>query len=273
FFLALILAALLVANEVYDPSVVTALHVIALAPTALISALLVRRSLPGEVIASTPETERRKWLASSLAMMLIGGLSVINSRTDIIMLGWFGDASAIGIYSVAVRGSELTMMIMMAAHAALNPTMASLFAAGKLSELNRLSVRSGRLILLASTPLVIGLIIWGEWFLAIFGPEFTDGQITLAILCIGNLGALAMGPAAVVLVMTGHERRAARAIAITVVTNILLNLVLIPIYGKEGAAFATALNNFARAALLTYWTFKLVGIGTAAWQRESRTFD
>jgi O-antigen/teichoic acid export membrane protein len=49
-----------------------------------------------------------------------------------------------------------------------------------------------------------------------------------------------MGSVAQLLNMTGHERDMARGVVIAAISNIVLNAVLIPPFGMQGAAIATA---------------------------------
>jgi len=49
-----------------------------------------------------------------------------------------------------------------------------------------------------------------------------------------------MGSVGALLNMTGHERDTLRGVAIAAVANVVLGLALIPLFGLEGAALATA---------------------------------
>jgi O-antigen/teichoic acid export membrane protein len=76
--------------------------------------------------------------------------------------------------------------------------------------------------------------------LAFFGPDFTAAQTSLQILALGHLVAAATGPVGYLLNLTGFQDFSARILGVSAVANILLNGLLIPIFGMEGAAFATA---------------------------------
>ena len=84
-----------------------------------------------------------------------------------------------------------------------------------------------------------------EVFLGIFGPGFVDGYAALGILSSGQLGIVALGAVSLLLVMTGHELDAAIAAGAAALLNAALNTALIPPFGIEGAAAATALSTFA----------------------------
>ena len=85
---------------------------------------------------------------------------------------------------------------------------------------------------------------------AVFGEEYADGRIALAILCVGQLTNALVGSVGFLLNMTGNERDVAKGFAIAAIINIALNLVLIPLFGIEGAAFATAVSMMVWNVLL-----------------------
>jgi O-antigen/teichoic acid export membrane protein len=113
---------------------------------------------------------------------------------------------------------------------------------------------------LLSLPILAGLILFGYWFLLIFGPDFTRGKLALVILSLGHMTAIAMGPVALLLIMTGHERDAAKSVGICALLNVALNASYIPIWGIEGAAFATATSNVLSSLLMLRFVYKKLGI-------------
>ena len=58
---------------------------------------------------------------------------------------------------------------------------------------------------------------------------------------------------------TGHERDTALVVGFSAAVNISLNLLLIPRYGLNGAAAATALGTLVWNALLSYFVYRRLG--------------
>ena len=73
----------------------------------------------------------------------------------------------------------------------------------------------------------------------------------LKILCIGQLVNASVGSVGVLLDMTGNEKDSAGAIGLGAGANVALNALLIPRYGVEGAAIATATSIVIRNILLS----------------------
>ena len=83
-------------------------------------------------------------------------------------------------------------------------------------------------------------LLFGDLVLLVFGPRFVEGATALAILCVGRVICAALGQPGLFLEMTGKQSITMRGMVWAVSANLLLNLVLIPQFGINGAAVATA---------------------------------
>jgi O-antigen/teichoic acid export membrane protein len=93
----------------------------------------------------------------------------------------------------------------------------------------------------------------GRWLLTtVFGAAFSSGTTSLAILAAGQLINAATGPVGVLLNMTGRERKTARGHAVALGVQLVSGVVLIPRWGVEGAAAATALSVAARNLIFVF---------------------
>ena len=146
----------------------------------------------------------------------------------------------------------------------LSPIVSKLHTAGQRVRLQRGITRVARIGLLLSLPVALFLIIFGDWFLSLFGPGYTEGEIALGILSVGQVINVAAGSVAMILVMTGNERIAALGVAMSTIVNISLNAILIPVWGIEGAAIATTTSIVLWNALLVRYTCKQLGVDPTA---------
>jgi O-antigen/teichoic acid export membrane protein len=78
--------------------------------------------------------------------------------------------------------------------------------------------------------------------LSLFGQEFVIAKTTLLILLIGQAVNAMSGSVGLILQMTGKEKVYQNILLIALVFNIMLNLFLIPKFGIEGAAIASAFS-------------------------------
>jgi O-antigen/teichoic acid export membrane protein len=96
--------------------------------------------------------------------------------------------------------------------------------------------------------------------LLLFGDEFTAGRLSLAILCGAYLVNAAMGTSGYLLIMTKHEHAAAVAFGCSAAINVLGNFLLIPVWGINGAATATALSVVFVSVAFAILTSRKLGI-------------
>ncbi|MGB3757877.1 MAG: flippase [Rivularia sp. (in: cyanobacteria)] len=250
----------LILKENLNASWVVGMHVLAVSFTFLIGAGLLNRALPKVVKDAPPKYQARKWLSSGLPLMFLGAMHIINSQTDVLMLGALKGAEEVGIYVVVNRLASLIVFVLMAVNSVLAPNIASLYAEGKIDKLQRVITKSSRAVFFASCSVAGSLIVFGDWFLLLFGQEFTQGKDALIILCIGQLVNAAAGPVGLILNMSGHENYTAMSIGSSAILNVVLNAILIPQSGIQGAAIATASSMVMWNIISFIWVKKKMGI-------------
>ena len=237
-----------------------AIYTLVTAATLLISVILLRKFLPPGVLLIAPKYQIKSWLASALPFMLIGGIYVINVRADILMLGSLRSLADAGIYVPVNRGAQLINFVLVAVSSALAPQIASLYAAGKLTQLQATIVKTAKLALLPTLTITALLITISPWYLSLFGAEFIAGKTALIILCLGQLIFTMTGLGGLLLNMTGNEKYTAITGVGGAGLNICLNYVLISRWGVVGAAIATSVSMLLMNLtniILVRWKLKL----------------
>lgn len=232
--------------------------------SCIFGATILHRTLPGEARSAQPEPAHPEWIRSAVPLMLLSGLQILNTKVDILMLGTMVGTGETGIYSVANRGATLVTYILVAVNAALGPAVASLHASGDRQRLQRMVTKSSRIVLFFSLPVCMGLIAFGDIFLRLFGRDFVSGWTALSILSAGQLFSAMMGSVTLILVMTGHERDAVMTLGGSTLLNVLLNLLLIPRWGIEGAAYASTASTIMRNTVAAAFAYRRLGISSTA---------
>ncbi len=229
--------------------------------------LLIGYLLRKELIASikiTPKYKIKKWLRSAFTLMLISSMGIINTRTDIVMLGIIKSAEEVGIYSVATASASLVPFVLYSVNMSFAPIISRLYASGEMKQLQREVTHSARIIFIFSLPVAVGLIVFGKQVLTLFGYEFVRGTMALSILSFGQLINAAAGSVGILLMMTGHEKEASIGFGIGALLNIILNALLIPIWSIEGAAISTAVCVIVWNVILVWFVWKRLGIHSTA---------
>ena len=81
-----------------------------------------------------------------------------------------------------------------------------------------------------------------------FGEDFSNSLVSLNILLIANLITAFFGSINVLLNMTDSQSLVMKNIGISLLINIFLNFLLIPMYGIEGAAISSLISTI-------FWNF------------------
>jgi O-antigen/teichoic acid export membrane protein len=152
------------------------------------------------------------------------------------------------------------------------PILTRLHAQRDFRRLQQLSTRSAQAMVAGVLALSLPFVLFGDLLLAlVFGSEFGGAMSSLLVLCLGQLVSAAFGPNATLLNMTGNERRVTRAMTFAVAGNLGALILLVPLLGQLGAAWATT-------AGLSIWNFvvwrdarRILGIDTSFIPFRSRS--
>ena len=243
------------------PELVMSLQVVSGVCAFALGTAWLLRSLPREVKTTPPAYQTRAWIGGCASFLLMGGLLLINSQVDIIMLGWLRQPAEVGVYRVVGVCAGLVAFAFGATCGILFPTLARLHAEAKLPQLQRLLTRVSRAVLLFSLPAFLALACFGGTILAlVFGQEYAVGSTALAILAVGQFSLSAMGFAGQVLTASGYAREVATRVAVLATLNAALNALLIPAWGINGAALATSLSLVIWNVLLTTLAYRRLGL-------------
>lgn len=174
-----------------------------------------------------------------------------------LFLGYFRTASEVGIYNVALPTASLVVTVPFAITALFIPIMTKLFTRKKTDLIKQIYKTVNRWIFFANFPLFLIILLFPRQILRIlFGQIYDGGWIALSILSFGYLlYSLSYASAAMLLVI----RKTKIVFLITLVfalTNISLNIFLIPHYGFNGAAIATTFSYLVISFLSSFFTYK-----------------
>ena len=161
---------------------------------------------------------------------------------DVLILTTYSSFESVAYYSVAVKLSTLTALSLLSVNIVVAPKIAEIYEKRKTNELQLLIKKSTRLIFVISIFLLSFIFLFSDHILSLFGPNYIVAGTPLVILLSAQLYNSVSGPSAIYLNMTGKQRVLNLILIIGLLTNIFLNLYLIPNYGMNGAAIATLVS-------------------------------
>ena len=149
---------------------VMGLNVVAVSVALIVGTHMLHKTLPQAVTEASPVYHVRAWVKSALPLLFISGMFVVYERTSVLMLGPIEGSEAVGLYTVANRGAQLVTFVLVAVNLALGPAVADLYALGETRRLQRVVTGFAWVTLFGSLSIAAGLIVFGRWFLLLFGP-------------------------------------------------------------------------------------------------------
>ena len=189
--------------------------------------------------------EIRHLFSAGLPLMISMLATILYMRIDQVMLGQMATADELGRYGLAVRVSEVALVVPMALGTSFFASIIRAEARGTLPEQSqRLYDAMTLATLLAGLTLAVAAIFLFE---PIFGAAFADGLWPTLILILG-LPLYSWGIAREKVLLARRQYWLTPVIALCgAALNIGLNLALIPHFGGIGAAWATVATFLATA--------------------------
>ena len=195
-------------------------------------------------------------LRTLIPFALAGLFGMMYFRIDTIIVEALLGATAAGQYGLAFRIVEaLNMLPLIVVHATLYPRLSSLFSEGAYDELRVLTRLGGGALLAASVPIALVLTLSASLLVGWIAtdPELGPAGPALQVLC-WVFPLICIRYLLYTALLALHEQRfIAAALGAGMVFNVVLNLVLIPSLGINGAAIATIGSEIV---LLTTYAFR-----------------
>lgn len=215
---------------------------------------------------SPPTFAFGKWLKIALPLIVISGCEILLQTTDVLVVSKYMTPSDAGIYFAAGKTMALIMFVHYAVGSAVANRFSTLHARGDkdaMASYVKDTVNWTFWPSLASAAVILAL---GKPLLWLFGPQFMIGYPIMFVLVIGFLMRSAMGPAEFLLNMMGEQRACAINLSVAAVLTIILNFILVPVFGLIGGATATAISLSALAILNWLVARRKLGLNIAIWQ-------
>lgn len=172
--------------------------------------------------------------------------STIYTNIDITMIGVIKDDYQVGIYSMAVKICNVFKQIIFAG---IDVTMPRLSYMAKVNreDYDGFLYKTVHIVILLVVPLISGAIIQCKNIIWLFlGEAYRDAEQSLIILLVAILfGVAAYFVMHAMLLPFGMENLLLKATLCGALANLMLNGVMIPVWGIKGAAIATLVSELA----------------------------
>ncbi|MBN1937830.1 MAG: oligosaccharide flippase family protein [Anaerolineae bacterium] len=206
------------------------------------------------------------WLKPHLSFGLRGFLSglllELNTRVDVLMLGYFSTDRVVGVYSLASMLAEGVGQLPVAVRWNVDPLLGRHFAQGEMAQIGVLSRRVRRVLypLMAAVGVVAVAAYPLVYALWVGDDQWRTSWSVFSIILIGVVINAGYKPFMGVLLQGGRPGAYTLFISGLVLWDALMNLMLIPLGGIVGAAVVTGLTYVLQMIVLIVLARRLFGI-------------
>jgi O-antigen/teichoic acid export membrane protein len=220
----------------------------------------------GRALPAGPRTYKlTAWTIIALPLVIMDSSGLIQTHADLLVLNAFVTPDQLGIYYAAAKTISLIGLINFAVTAVANQKFAALNAREDHKALGLFIRQTTKWTFWPAVAAATGLLVLGKPLLWLFSPEFTVGYTVMMILAIGHVAKAYSGQAEMCLSMIGYHKHAAIILIATMTFNVALNFSLIPLWGVNGAATATAISFVVQSLALSIALKYLTGHQALLW--------
>jgi O-antigen/teichoic acid export membrane protein len=199
--------------------------------------------------------------AFSFWLFLTASGMMVYSQADTIIIGHLLDMSNVGIYRITLQFTTVSTFSTYALRDTLWPRVSRWGKTNKLDLVEESLSRAISYSLIMAIPIFVGGILLGDRLLLFFyGSEFARGYQTLIILLAVQVVNVFQFLFTMYLDALDNPKESFKVTAVSVVANIVLNIILIPFIGVSGAAIATLATMTLNALLARRALSKLMEI-------------
>jgi O-antigen/teichoic acid export membrane protein len=178
----------------------------------------------------------REFWAFSAPRGVASVFQVLVMWLDTVLIAVLGTTAQAGIYAVAMRYLVVGTLAITALLQVLGPKISELLARRDISTLKGVYQGSVAWLMIIVWPLYLIIALGNHSLLSLFGHRYVTAGPALAIVALTMLIGTACGPVDIVLLMAGHSWYSVVNWVLALITNVGLDLWLIPKYGMTGAA-------------------------------------
>jgi len=195
--------------------------------------------------------ETQKLLHFSWPLFLVGFFYLIILWVNTLLIGYFLSSDDVGIFGAAHSVGMLGLVVVNAFVSIFAPVISDLSNKEEYEKLKSLFKVVTKWTFTLSLPIFVLMIYFARDILhATYGEVFEQGAHALMILSLAFLINSIMGSAGILTAMSGKPKIEFFNLGAVLIVNVVLSIVLIPIYGILGAAYSTlcsfVLLNFLR---------------------------
>jgi O-antigen/teichoic acid export membrane protein len=201
----------------------------------------------------------REMIPFGITLALFSSISTMNSYIDRIFLGYLLPGGAadkfdmITLYSIATGFAPLIYVFSGTVIGSFMPVVSEAYRRNDHEEIKKASATLLRWTTIMSFPVFLMILVFPAEILGIlYGTKYSAGAMALVLYAIGIFFSIFSWPVYYVLSAMRRINVSVKILLVGTFVNIVLNALLIPGYGIDGAAFGSAVSFVVMTALYLY---------------------
>jgi O-antigen/teichoic acid export membrane protein len=211
--------------------------------TGMLFHLIKKHGLLPHFKAKMMEIPAKEIFAFSIPLMTSDLVNVLIHASDTMLLGYFHDTVAVAHYKVILPAARFNKLVMTSFAILFTPLAARLFAKKDFKGINDLYWQTAVWLGVLSFPLfAVTFALADPLTVFLYGERYADSGLYLQLISFAYYFNIVLGFNGLTLKVLGKVRYVVIINTIAVVSNLILNFMLIPPYGALGATVATAIS-------------------------------
>ena len=188
-------------------------------------------------------------------------LANLFSWMDSFFVGYFKTVTDVGYYNVATTLSNLFSLTPAILMSIFYPLAIREFAKNRIGLIKDISEHLTKWILIVNLPLFIIVVLFpGAIINLLFGSAYLVAENALRILAVGALVMSILTISVDLISMKGKSKTILINIIIVSIVNLILNFILVPRYGIDGAAVSASISLIILGTVLTFESRRFLSI-------------
>lgn len=186
---------------------------------------------------------------SNIIMFLLLGIDVFLLKQN------YGN-EIVAFYSIAIKLITILSMVILSITINCAPKISEYYVRHEMDKLQQLCKRTARITLGINLFAALGMVVFLDQILGMFGAQYTSMKNTFYILVLSQLITSALGTVPIYLNMTGRSKVYQNILLLTLVLNLGMNVVLIPLFSTIGAAITFSSSVVLWNLLVAIYVYK-----------------
>jgi len=197
----------------------------------------------------------------ALPVIFTGLGAKVVAHLDVLLLTYFVPLTLVGAYNIILPTALLFLFFGKAVSQVLFPMTSELWGRQDQTRLSQGLKMIYTYSFLFTVPLIFTIFVFSDFFLGlIFGSQYTSSILAFRILLLGILCYIVAINNHTMISAIGKPIIVTKIVAIAAAINIILNIILIPIFDITGAAIATTISYIVTLILSTIKLTKFIKI-------------